>query len=64
MIGGVTRVPAVRKLIKEHFSQPVATNINGDDGPTLGASFIAANYSAGIKVQKVLLPALILYSTS
>lgn len=28
-------------------------HINGDDGPALGASFIAANYTAGISVQKL-----------
>ena len=53
LIGGVTRIPALNKMIREYFTQPVATNVNGDDGPTLGAAFIAANYSAGIKVKKI-----------
>lgn len=28
-------------------------HINGDDGPALGASYIAANYTAGVKVKKL-----------
>jgi len=52
MIGGITRIPHVKEAILEFFEKPVATNINGNDGPTYGAAYIAANYSAGIKVKK------------
>lgn len=31
----------------------MGAHINGDDGPALGAAYMAANYSAGIKVKKV-----------
>lgn len=28
-------------------------HVNGDDAPALGASYIAANYTAGVKVKKL-----------
>ncbi len=54
IIGGVVRTPKVQEIIKAHFSAPVGTHINGDDGPALGAAFMAANYSAGIKVKDLI----------
>ncbi len=53
MIGGVIRIPKVKEIISSVFSEPLNTNINGDDGPALGAAFLAANFSVGIKVKKV-----------
>lgn len=46
-------MPNVQEIIKEVYEQPVGAHINGDDGPALGAAYMAANYSAGIKVKKV-----------
>ena len=34
-------------------NKELGAHINGDDGMSLGASFLAANYSAGIRTKKL-----------
>ena len=48
-------MPKIHKIIKEIFNTEHGAHVNGDDGPALGAAFIAANYSAGIKTKKILM---------
>lgn len=53
IIGGVVRTPKVQNLLKDYYQKDIGMHINGDDGPALGASYIAANYTAGVKVKKM-----------
>ncbi len=53
MLGGISRIPYVQKLIEEIFGQKPDFNMNGDDQPALGAAYHFAGLSAGFKIKKV-----------
>ena len=55
IIGGAVRVPKVQEIIKEATGIPPSTHINGDEGMAFGASFIAANFSAGVRTKKIIM---------
>lgn len=46
-------MPYIKKLLKESLNMELSFNINGDEGPSFGASFKSADISAGIKVKKI-----------
>jgi hypothetical protein len=45
------RTPKILELLREYYKIEIGQHINGDDSPALGASFIAANYTAGVRVK-------------
>jgi hypoxia up-regulated 1 len=55
ILGGAVRVPRIQEIIKEVTQTTPASHINGDEGMAYGASFIAANFSAGIRTKKIIL---------
>lgn len=55
IIGGSVRVPKVQGILKNFYNMKLHTRINGDEGPALGASFLAANYSIGMRTKKIIL---------
>lgn len=55
IIGGSTRVPLVQEKLKDFYSLKLNTRINGDDGPALGATFLAGNYTVGVRTKRILL---------
>lgn len=55
IIGGSTRVPFIQETLKEYYGLKLNTRINGDDGPALGATFLAGNYTIGVRTKKILL---------
>ena len=55
IIGGSVRIPYVKEIIKKIYDRELGTHMNGDNGPSLGAAFIAANYSNGTRTKKVLM---------
>ena len=55
IIGGSVRVPEVQKIIKKFFKKDIGSNINGDHGPALGASLIAANITSSLRQKKIFL---------
>ncbi|MDP2271652.1 MAG: Hsp70 family protein [Archangium sp.] len=42
LVGGMTRVPLVRKLVQEFFSRPAVSGLNPDEAVALGAAVHAA----------------------
>jgi len=55
IIGGSTRVPFIQDKLKEFYGMKLYTRINGDDGPALGATFLAGNYTVGVRTKRILL---------
>ena len=55
LIGGTVRVLKVQEIIKEVTGITPSTHINGDEGMAFGASFISANFSAGIRTKKIIM---------
>ena len=55
IIGGTVRIPKVKEIIKKFYDRELGTHMNGDNGPSLGAAFIAANYSNGTRTKKVIM---------
>ena len=55
VIGGGVRVPKIQQILKEFYDMKVHSRINGDEGMALGAAFLAANYSLGMRTKKILL---------
>lgn len=55
IIGGSSRVPLIQEKLKEFYGLKLNTRINGDDGPALGATFLAGNYTVGVRTKKILL---------
>ena len=55
IIGGLVRVPEVQKKIKEFYKMEILSNINGDHGPALGASLIAANITSSLRQKRIFL---------
>ena len=53
VIGGVVRTPKIQEILKEFYSIEIGQHVNGDDSPALGASYIAANYTAGVRVKNL-----------
>lgn len=53
LLGGISRIPQVQKLIGEIFGKKPEFNMNGDDQPALGAAYHFAGLSAGLKIKKV-----------
>ena len=45
LVGGMTRVPLIRKLVQEFFSRPAVSGINPDEAVALGAAVHAAELS-------------------
>ena len=49
LIGGATRMPFVKEILKNKFTEKMLGNhINGDDSIALGSAFIAGNFTSGI----------------
>ena len=55
IIGGSTRVPFIQDKLKEFYGLKLNTRINGDDGPALGATFLAGNYTVGVRTKRILM---------
>lgn len=49
MVGGQTRMPKVRNIIKDFFKKPLKTDVNPDESVSMGAAIQAAVLSGGIK---------------
>ncbi len=62
MLGGIVRIPKVQEIIKNQWNMPLGQHINGDDGMAMGASIIAANYSAGVRTKKIIMSERVGYS--
>eukprot|EP00457_Paulinella_chromatophora_P000390 gb/GEZN01000390.1/.p1 GENE.gb/GEZN01000390.1/~~gb/GEZN01000390.1/.p1 ORF type:complete len:930 (-),score=242.96 gb/GEZN01000390.1/:1683-4472(-) len=53
IVGGGTRVPAVKKLLRTYYGKDLAENINADEAMAMGAVFRAANLSTAFKVRPI-----------
>lgn len=53
LLGGISRIPIVQKMIEEIFGQKVEFHMNGDDSPALGASYYSATLSPSYRIKKV-----------
>ncbi|EFX67876.1 hypothetical protein DAPPUDRAFT_229110 [Daphnia pulex] len=55
LIGGSTRIPAVKSLIEQVFGKPPSTTLNQDECVARGAAIMAAMLSPSFKVREFLL---------
>jgi molecular chaperone DnaK len=46
LVGGMTRVPLVRKLVQEYFGRPAVSGLNPDEAVALGAAVHAAELAS------------------
>lgn len=53
LIGGSTRVPAVREILKEFFGKDPDSSVNPDEAVALGAALIAAQKLMNIKPEDI-----------
>ena len=52
LIGGSTRIPAVKSLIEQVFGKPPSTTLNQDECVARGAAIMAAMLSPSFKVRE------------
>ena len=52
LIGGSTRIPAVKSLIEQVFGKPPSTTLNQDECVSRGAAIMAAMLSPNFKVRE------------
>ena len=64
LIGGSTRIPAVKALIEQVFGKPPSTTLNQDECVARGAAIMAAMLSPNFKVREFALTDLQPYSVS
>jgi molecular chaperone DnaK len=58
LIGGSTRIPAVRALLRQYFGQEPDTSVNPEDAVALGAALMAARKLAEVAPEQVEKPVL------
>lgn len=64
IIGGCTRVPALKETISNTFGKPLSSTINQDEAVAKGAAFICAAYSPTVRVKSFMLEGMEPYSVS
>lgn len=52
LVGGGTRMPKVKELLKKYVGTDLSQNINADEAAVMGAVYKAADLSQGFKVKK------------
>lgn len=64
IIGGCTRVPAIKDSISKTFGKPLSSTINQDEAIAKGAAFICAAYSPTVRVRSFKLEGIEPFSVS
>ena len=52
VVGGVTRIPGLQKLISDNFKE-TSTHLNGDEAMASGAAIFAANFSSEVQIRQI-----------
>lgn len=51
LVGGSSKVPAVRRLLSERYGKPLKTDLNADEIVAMGAAYVGSDYGPSLGVE-------------